>query len=62
MLEHYFEECGQTVQACSLLETTERAAERGITGYGTGAFQHTVTMPRGDAPAAPKAPPCRLST
>jgi hypothetical protein len=52
MLEDYFAECGQSVEAWSLLEAGERAAERGITGYGTGAFQHTVTIDRGDALAA----------
>jgi hypothetical protein len=52
MLEDYFAECGQSVEAWSLLEAGEGAAERGITGYGTGAFQHTVTINRGDALAA----------
>jgi hypothetical protein len=52
MLEDYFAECGQTVEAWSLIEAGERAAERGITGYGIGAFQHTVTINRGDALAA----------
>jgi hypothetical protein len=52
MLEDYFAECGQNVEAWSLLAAPERAAERGITGYGTGGFQHTVTMHRGDALAA----------
>jgi len=52
MLADYFAECGQSVEAWSLLEAGERTAERGITGYGTGAFQHTVTTNRGDALAA----------
>ena len=49
MLEDYFAECGQNVEAWSLLAAGERAAERGITGYGVGGFRHTVTIDRGDA-------------
>jgi hypothetical protein len=30
----------------------ERAAQRGIKGYGTGGFQHKVTIDRGDTLAA----------
>src|SRR5260370_42609314 len=52
MLEDYFAECGQSVEAWSLLAAGEHAAERGIKGYGTGAFRHTVTINRGDALAA----------
>jgi hypothetical protein len=52
MLADYFEECGEKVEAWSLLEASERTAERGITGYGAGGFKHTVTMHRGDALAA----------
>jgi hypothetical protein len=49
MLEDYFAECGQRVEAWSLLEAGEGAAERGLTGYGTDGFRHSVTMHRGDA-------------
>jgi hypothetical protein len=52
MLEDYFAECGQHVEAWSLLEGGESAAERGLIGYGAGGFQHSVTMHRGDALAA----------
>ncbi len=52
MLEQYFTECGETVEAWSLLEAADCAAQRGITGYGTGGSKHTVTMHRGDALAA----------
>jgi hypothetical protein len=52
MLEDYFAECGQRVEAWSLLEAPERAAERGIAGYGKAGFKHIVTMQRGDALAA----------
>jgi hypothetical protein len=50
MLEDYFAECGQRVEA--LLGGGEGAAERGLIGYGAGGFQHSVTMHRGDALAA----------
>jgi hypothetical protein len=49
MLEDYFAECGQRVEEWSLLGGGEGAAERGLIGYGAGAFQHSMTMHRGDA-------------
>jgi hypothetical protein len=52
MLADYFEECGESVESWSLLEASDRTAERGITGYGASGFKHTVTMHRGDALAA----------
>jgi hypothetical protein len=52
MLEDYFAECGQHVETWSLLKAGEGVAERGLTGYGTGGFQNSVTMHRGDALAA----------
>jgi hypothetical protein len=52
MLEDYFAECGQRVEEWSLIEPGEHAAERGIIGYGTGAFRHSVAIDRGDALAA----------
>jgi hypothetical protein len=52
MLEDYFAECGERVEAWSLVEAGERVAERGITGYAANGFKHTVIMQRGDALAA----------
>jgi hypothetical protein len=51
MLERYFLECGERVEAWSLLGAGANAA-RGIIGYGSAGFQHTVTMERGQALAA----------